>query len=139
MVKNVFICVAKQRILDPTGTFSILRVGTDSLEGLFGEIRTLIGSDRNVDIGRLIEFRWLLILQRLSTDIPIGKGVVGVRPQPIAELTTTSAKVHGQVTSALPTSACPTAGFEVARKLKRRYGLMGSTKTLYIAPELDSI
>ena len=55
MVKNVYFCVAKQQIVDRTGTFCLLRVGTDSLEGLFGEIRTLIGSDRNVDIGRLAD------------------------------------------------------------------------------------
>ena len=40
------------KILEP---FSLLRTGTDTLEGLFGEIRTLVASDRNEDVVRLAD------------------------------------------------------------------------------------
>ncbi|KAH9040244.1 hypothetical protein EDB84DRAFT_1647330 [Lactarius hengduanensis] len=49
MVKNVFFCVAKAKIDTPNDDFSIVLLGTDRLENLFGCLRTIIGNDANVD------------------------------------------------------------------------------------------
>lgn len=48
-IKNVFFCVAKTQVDDPHGSFWIILIGTDTLERLFGKIRTMIGSDSNCD------------------------------------------------------------------------------------------
>ncbi|KAH9013987.1 hypothetical protein EDB85DRAFT_1876665 [Lactarius pseudohatsudake] len=49
MVKNVFFCVAKAKIDTPNDDFSIVLLGTDRLENLFGCLWTIIGNDANVD------------------------------------------------------------------------------------------
>jgi hypothetical protein len=49
MVKNVFFCAAKAKIDTPNADFSIVLLGTDRLESLFGCLRTIIGNDANVD------------------------------------------------------------------------------------------
>ncbi|KAH9177126.1 hypothetical protein EDB89DRAFT_1845633, partial [Lactarius sanguifluus] len=49
MVKNVFFCAAKAKIDTPNDDFSIILLGTDRLENLFGCLRTIIGNDANVD------------------------------------------------------------------------------------------
>lgn len=49
MVKNVYFCVAKAKIDTPNDDFSIILLGTDRLETLFGCLRTIIGNDANVD------------------------------------------------------------------------------------------
>ena len=49
MVKNIFFCVAKAKIDTPNDDFSIVLLGTDRLENLFGCLRTIIGNDANVD------------------------------------------------------------------------------------------
>lgn len=54
-IKNVFFCVAKAKVDDPLGKFWLILLGTDRLETLFGILRTVIGSDRNMDILQLVE------------------------------------------------------------------------------------
>ncbi|KAH9021614.1 hypothetical protein EDB85DRAFT_2278387 [Lactarius pseudohatsudake] len=49
MVKNVFFCAAKAKVDTPNDDFSIVLLGTDRLENLFGCLRTIIGNDANVD------------------------------------------------------------------------------------------
>ncbi|KAJ6459302.1 hypothetical protein C8R45DRAFT_942329 [Mycena sanguinolenta] len=51
--KNLFFCVAKTQIDDPSGKFWIISPGTDPLELLFGRVRTMIGSDSNADMSQL--------------------------------------------------------------------------------------
>ncbi|KAJ6449137.1 hypothetical protein C8R45DRAFT_947588 [Mycena sanguinolenta] len=55
MIKNVYFCVAKAKVDDPDGNFWLILLGTDRLEQLFGILRTMIGSDRNLDILQLVE------------------------------------------------------------------------------------
>ncbi|KAJ7653861.1 hypothetical protein B0H17DRAFT_957128, partial [Mycena rosella] len=55
MIKNVYFCVAKAKVDDPTGNFWIILLGTDRLEELFGILRTMIGNDRNLDMLQLEE------------------------------------------------------------------------------------
>lgn len=54
VIKSAYFCVAKQQALDPEMEFFILQCGTDRLEGLFGEIRS-IDSSRNVDLLQLTD------------------------------------------------------------------------------------
>lgn len=49
MVKNIFFCAAKAKIDTPNDDFSIVLLGTDRLETLFGCLRTIVGNDANVD------------------------------------------------------------------------------------------
>ncbi|KAH9003649.1 hypothetical protein EDB86DRAFT_2826236 [Lactarius hatsudake] len=49
MVKNVFFCAVKAKVDTPNDDFSIVLLGTDRLENLFGCLRTIIGNDANVD------------------------------------------------------------------------------------------
>lgn len=49
MVKNIFFCIAKAKINTPNNDFSIVLLGTDHLENLFGCLQTIIGNDANVD------------------------------------------------------------------------------------------
>ncbi|KAF7792170.1 hypothetical protein EIP86_003200 [Pleurotus ostreatoroseus] len=49
MIKSAYFCVAKAKIDNPNGQFWLILLGTDSLEHTFGKIRTMIGSDTNVD------------------------------------------------------------------------------------------
>ncbi|KDQ09812.1 hypothetical protein BOTBODRAFT_116692, partial [Botryobasidium botryosum FD-172 SS1] len=53
-IKNIFFCVAKQKILDPDAPFYLCLVGTDRLEILFSTVRTMT-HDRNADFLQLIE------------------------------------------------------------------------------------
>ncbi|KAH9047051.1 hypothetical protein EDB84DRAFT_1557861 [Lactarius hengduanensis] len=49
MIKNVFFCVAKAKVDTPEEDFSIVLLGTDRLENLFGCLRTMVGNDANID------------------------------------------------------------------------------------------
>ncbi|KAJ6575867.1 hypothetical protein B0H10DRAFT_1927408 [Mycena sp. CBHHK59/15] len=51
--KNDFFCVTKTKVDIPDAEFSIILLGTDRLEVLFGLIRTAIGTDAIVDIWQL--------------------------------------------------------------------------------------
>ncbi|KAF6752515.1 hypothetical protein DFP72DRAFT_815400 [Ephemerocybe angulata] len=57
MLKNVFFCVAKAKVDDPDGEFWIILLGTDRLEEIFGDLRTMIGNDANLDI---LQVSWRL-------------------------------------------------------------------------------
>jgi hypothetical protein len=54
MIKNIFFCVAKAKADDPDGSFWIILLGTDRLEELFGILRTMVGSDSNLDMLSLV-------------------------------------------------------------------------------------
>jgi hypothetical protein len=49
MIKNVFFCAAKAKVDTPDEDFSIVLLGTDRLENLFGCLRNMVGNDANVD------------------------------------------------------------------------------------------
>ena len=49
MIKNVYFCVAKTQIDNPTAQFWIILLGTDGLEKVFGKVRTMVGGDTNAD------------------------------------------------------------------------------------------
>ncbi|KAJ7301276.1 hypothetical protein DFH08DRAFT_919133 [Mycena albidolilacea] len=51
--KNVFFCVAKTQIDDPSGKFWIILLGTNPVELTFGRVRTMTGSDSNADMSQL--------------------------------------------------------------------------------------
>ena len=71
MVKNAYLCLAKQRVFDDTRTFFLPRTGTDTIEGLFGEIRTLVASDRNVDVVRLTDRASIAVdIQKTMQEYP---------------------------------------------------------------------
>ncbi|KAF8991643.1 hypothetical protein BDZ89DRAFT_921585, partial [Hymenopellis radicata] len=53
MIKNVYFCVAKGKIDNLFGMFWIILLGTDRLETLFGILRTIVGTDANVDLFQL--------------------------------------------------------------------------------------
>lgn len=53
-VKSIFFCVGRQQILDGSQPFHIFLLGTDRLEGLFGEVRTS-SHDRSCDVMQLTE------------------------------------------------------------------------------------
>ncbi|KAG6886090.1 hypothetical protein C0992_004688, partial [Termitomyces sp. T32_za158] len=55
MIKNAIFCVAKAKVDDPDGSFWLMLLGTDRLETLFGILRTMIGSDANLDVLQLFE------------------------------------------------------------------------------------
>ncbi|KAF6745690.1 hypothetical protein DFP72DRAFT_1077229 [Ephemerocybe angulata] len=57
MVKNVYFCLAKTKVDNPNGSFWIILLGTDRLEELFGNLRTMIGNDANMDI---LQVSWRL-------------------------------------------------------------------------------
>lgn len=48
-IKNAYFCVAKTKIATPSGLFWLIQLGTDQLEKQFGDLRTMIGSDANLD------------------------------------------------------------------------------------------
>lgn len=54
MIKNVYFCVAKTKVDNPTGKFFLMLLGTDRLEELFGILRTMVGNDSSVDIYQLV-------------------------------------------------------------------------------------
>ncbi|KAJ6552345.1 hypothetical protein B0H10DRAFT_1968451 [Mycena sp. CBHHK59/15] len=49
--KNIFFCVAKTQLDDPSGKFWIILLGTDALETTFGKVRTITGNDMRLDSG----------------------------------------------------------------------------------------
>lgn len=49
MIKSAYFCVAKAKVDNPNGQFWLILLGTDSLEHTFGKIRTIVGTDNNVD------------------------------------------------------------------------------------------
>ena len=49
MIKNVYFCVAKTQVDDPTGSFWIILLGTDGLEKVFGKVCAMVGNDTNAD------------------------------------------------------------------------------------------
>ncbi|TFK45706.1 hypothetical protein OE88DRAFT_1639531 [Heliocybe sulcata] len=49
MIKNAYFCVAKAIVANPDGKFYLILLGTDSLETLFGIVRTMTGNDTNAD------------------------------------------------------------------------------------------
>jgi hypothetical protein len=51
--KNLFFCVAKTQLDDPSGEFWIISPGTDPVELTFGRVRTMTGSDSNTDMYQL--------------------------------------------------------------------------------------
>ena len=53
MIKNVYFCVAKTKVDNPSGKFFIIQLGTDRLETFFGLVRTAVGPDNNVDMIQL--------------------------------------------------------------------------------------
>jgi hypothetical protein len=52
-IKNTFFCVAKTKLDDPDGEFWLILLGTDTLEHLFGVVRTMISTDANADLLQL--------------------------------------------------------------------------------------
>lgn len=50
MVKNAMFCVAKAQEDDRDGSFWLILLGTDRLEELFGNLRTMVGNDANLDV-----------------------------------------------------------------------------------------
>ncbi|KAJ7336224.1 hypothetical protein DFH08DRAFT_813457 [Mycena albidolilacea] len=53
MIKNIFFCIAKTQADCPMGEFWLMLLGTDRLEVLFGILRTMVGSNTNVDLLQL--------------------------------------------------------------------------------------
>jgi hypothetical protein len=53
MIKNVYFCIAKVKIDNPSGKFYIILLGTNCIEIFFGLIRTAVGTDTNVDMIQL--------------------------------------------------------------------------------------
>ena len=49
MIKNVYFCVAKIQVDDPTGSLWIISLGSDGLEKVFGKVRSMVGNDTNAD------------------------------------------------------------------------------------------
>lgn len=54
-LKNIYFCVAKAKVELPDSNFYIILLGTDHLEELFGILRTMIGTDANVDMKQIGE------------------------------------------------------------------------------------
>lgn len=53
MIKNVYFCVMKMKVDNPTMNFYLILLGTDHLKTFFGLIRTAVGTDANVDMLQL--------------------------------------------------------------------------------------
>lgn len=49
MIKNIYFSVAKTQVANPNGEFWVVLLGTDTLESLFGTVRTMVGNDTNAD------------------------------------------------------------------------------------------
>ena len=54
MIKNTYFCVAKVMADNPDGCCWIILLGTDRLEELFGILRTMVGTDTNLDFDQLV-------------------------------------------------------------------------------------
>ena len=53
MIKNIYFCVAKTKVDNPTGKFWIIMIGTDRLEDKFGIVCVMTGNDTSVDVLQL--------------------------------------------------------------------------------------
>ncbi|KAJ8089166.1 hypothetical protein PM082_014414 [Marasmius tenuissimus] len=53
LVKNVYFCVSKAKVDDPSGEFYFTLLGTDRLETLFGLVHTLVANNVNLNILQL--------------------------------------------------------------------------------------
>lgn len=49
MIKNIYFSVAKTQVDDPGGSFWIILLGTDGLEKVFGQVRTMVGNNTYAD------------------------------------------------------------------------------------------
>ena len=49
MIKNIYFSIAKTQVDDPEGSFWIILLGTDGLEKVFGQVRTMVGNDTHTD------------------------------------------------------------------------------------------
>ncbi|KAG6907021.1 hypothetical protein DXG01_010890 [Tephrocybe rancida] len=49
MIKNVYFCVAKTQVDNPSGRFWLILLGTDGLKKVFGLVRTMISNDTNAN------------------------------------------------------------------------------------------
>lgn len=55
IVKNVFFCIAKQKMLDDTANFYLFQTGTDHLERLIGCTRMFGGHDTGMNYRQAIK------------------------------------------------------------------------------------
>src|SRR5260370_31237923 len=53
MIKNIFFCVAKEKIINPNGKIHIILLGTDQLETSFSILQTMVGNYANANILQL--------------------------------------------------------------------------------------
>ncbi|KAH9005718.1 hypothetical protein EDB86DRAFT_2795503 [Lactarius hatsudake] len=53
MIKNVYFCVAKMKVDNPSANFYLILLGTDRLETFFRLICTAVGTDANIDMLQL--------------------------------------------------------------------------------------
>ncbi len=53
MVKNVYFCVTKMKVNNPSGKFYLILLGTDCLKTFFGLICTAVGTNANMDMLQL--------------------------------------------------------------------------------------
>ncbi|EJD33442.1 hypothetical protein AURDEDRAFT_41577, partial [Auricularia subglabra TFB-10046 SS5] len=53
MIKNIYFCVVKTKVDNPSGPFWLLLLGTDRLEKDFGITRSIVGNDSNADLYQL--------------------------------------------------------------------------------------
>ena len=55
MIKNVYFCVTKQKVLDNDGVFYIIQLSTDRVEVSFGILHTMVGNDCHTDMLQLAD------------------------------------------------------------------------------------
>ncbi len=48
-IRSAYFYAAKVKVYDPSGNFRLILMGTDQLEKMFGDIRTMVGNDMNCD------------------------------------------------------------------------------------------
>ncbi|KAH9925086.1 hypothetical protein B0H21DRAFT_700940 [Amylocystis lapponica] len=93
MIKNVFFCVAKTQVANPDSDFWVILLGTDSLESLFGTVRTMIGNDTNADqlqlASRLGSASLCATLLEEHPDWDRGSRRLGLRRSSVEEIRTT--------------------------------------------------
>ncbi|KAI0027217.1 hypothetical protein K488DRAFT_81199 [Vararia minispora EC-137] len=63
MIKNAYFCVAKAKADNPRSAWFLIWMGTNSLESIFGVVRTMVGNDLNTDM--------LQLAQRLSHSVEV--------------------------------------------------------------------
>ena len=49
IIKNIYFSIAETQVDDPEGSFWIILLGTDGLEKVFGQVRTMVGNDTYTD------------------------------------------------------------------------------------------